>query len=405
LVFFGKTLLFGGGEESFLRNWQGRPFAQLISIITYGFVPFYLVKYYAQNLKIRSKIERVFSWAIYIILFYAYLQIFSYIFFSFPITGRWITEFGRDLGAVDIFGIPFYRVNSLAGEPRDLGTFLVGSIPLYIYINYMSMNYLKKIVIALMLFVLLLTTSNSALLATGLTLLVIILDAMYQKRRLIRSKYSKYVFLSIFVVFLMFNGEVLGTIGMRTVKMYNAVSAQLETTIAQPAAATQATNLVVIYYILSLRDVSPVYSIFGYGYSNYVTPTAGLLKQHFNFTFEDTGVYTSDAYVIKLFIEDGITGLLIYLIIFFYTLGLSRKLLSYFRVQNDSRNYYKSLWLRFAFIAFFVSGAIQMSFFYFIIMGLTIGWLNELQNGELAYNEERFDINYKQVPTNAKIVN
>ena len=384
LVAFGKTILFGSGETMFLRNWQGRPIAQLLSFITYGLVPFYLVKFYAQNEKMRRAIERTVVFVILLLLGFACLQVVTYIFLKAPLIGRQLMESRMDLGAVEISGIPFYRVNSLAGEPRDFGTFLLGAIFFYAYARYGKFRLFTKLNIILMICAFLLTTSNSAFLASGLFLIVIIADVFYRRRACFRLKYIKYVLVGLCLVVLVFRTQLFELVGARTISMVEAITAQLQTSEMQPLAKEQTFNLIIIYYILNLPQMPPANVLLGSGYSNFVTPLLDLSERFFDYHLEDAGIFTSDSFAVKLLIEGGVVGTALYLMMFLYTLKINSKILSFFKKNNDLHGYKKTLLLRLAFIAFFVSGAIQTSYCYFIIMGLIIGWANELYRKKLS---------------------
>jgi uncharacterized BrkB/YihY/UPF0761 family membrane protein len=106
-----------------------------------------------------------------------------------------------------------------------------------------------------------------------------------------------------------------------------------------------------------------------------------ILKTYFNYDIITDGSYDDTrVYLFKLFVECGLVGVLIYLLMFFYALRLSQKLISFYQ-KNNQVEYIKMLLLRYAFIVFFVSYMVQISsFYYLIIMGLIIGKLNALAN-------------------------
>lgn len=376
LVASEKTILFGAGETNFLRNWRGRPFAQLFALMTYGIIPFYLMRYYAQYERARRVIERAFTWAILLLLYFALLQVVTYIIFKIPLIGRQLFEQPRDLGAVSIGGIPFYRVHSLAGEPRDFGAFLLGVIPFYAYIHYARINLFAKINILLMAVAFFLTTSNSAFLSLGIFLVAIIIDVLYRRRIRFRFKYFKYALVALCIGAIVFRVQIVGIIGRRSIMMYEAIVAQFQTKETQPVAREQTSNIVILYYLLHITDISPLGILFGSGYSNFITPVADIYWRYFNREIEEVGILTSDSFAAKLLVEGGIVGLAIYGMMFYRTLELNGRLLHIFRGRKDWHSYRRALFLRFAFIAFFISGAIQISYYYFIIMGLIVGWLN-----------------------------
>ena len=331
LVASGKTILFGAGETAFFRNWRGRPFAQLIALVTYGIIPFYLVRYYSQQERFRRSIERVFIWAVLLLTYFACVQVITYIIFKAPLIGRQLLEYKYDLGAVEIFGIPFYRVNSLGGEPRDFGAFLLGAIPFYGYVRYGRMSVFSKISILVMILAFFLTTSNSAFLALGIFLAVIVLDVAYRRKIRIRFKYFKYALVAFGLGIILFRAQIIEIVGKRSVTMYEAIIAQFQTKETQPVASEQTSNIVVLYYLLHISDQSPAAILFGSGYSNFITPVAELYRVYFNRSVEDTGILTSDSFIAKLIVEGGMVGVVLYGMMFYRTLQLNGKLLAIFK--------------------------------------------------------------------------
>lgn len=376
LVSLGKVVYVSGGGELFFRSSFWRPFVQLLSFSTYGLIPYILVQYFARDERLRARIERVFLWAVGLLVGYAYVQILAYIFLGSPLTGRQFFESVLDLGYVSIFGIPFYRVNSLAAEPRDFGSLLVGALPFYLALRSGRLDRFGLLAILLTLFVLLLTTSTSALLTAVLTLVVIFFDQLGHTRVRIRVKHLRVAAATAVLAVFAFFSQIVEALSSRTRMILHAILDQLATGQAQPIAQDQTFNLIIVYYLLNLFDVAPLQLLVGAGYSNFITPLAGLLKQYFSYTVDDAGILTPDSFAIKLFIEGGIVGLAIYGLMFFYTLKLNSRLLGLFRTRQDWNAYRKALWLRFSFIAFFISGAVQISYYYFIVMGLIVGWLN-----------------------------
>ncbi len=375
LVGLGKTILFGGDGAGFLQDWRGRPFAQLAAFGTYGIIPFYLTQYFGQYERMRQSIERTFLWAILILVYFGLVQVVAYGMFKNPLVGRNIFELHRDLGSVHIFGLSLYRVNSLAGEPRDFGSLLVGAIPFYLYAHSKSSRRFIAMNLVLMVVAFLLTTSTSALLTAAISLVVTLFDTLSRKKIRLRVKYIRYAFAGALLGFGLLYTRIIGALTLRTTMIVNAITTQLQSGQVQPLAQAQTFNLVILYYFLHLFDIPPMYILFGSGYSNFITPLVGLLRQYFHYTVE-AAVLTPDAFSIKLFVEGGVVGMCIYGAMFFYTLRLNGRLLFIFQKRNDRLGYRKALWLRFAFIAFFISGATQISYYYFIMMGLIIGWLN-----------------------------
>lgn len=382
LVAAGKTILFGAGETAFLLNWRGRPFAQLLALITYGIIPFYLVQYYAQYARARRNIERVLIWAILLLVYFACIQVITYIIFRVPLVGKDILGHKYDLGYLDILGIPLYRVNSIGGEPRDLATFLLGAIPFYAYVSYGRMSIFTKMNILFLVLTFFLADSNSAFLALGVVMIAIIIDAIYRRRIRIRFKYIKYGLVALCIGIVIFRAQIVEIVGSRAIMMYEGIVAQLQTQEVQPIVREQTSNLVIFYYILHTLDRSPASILFGSGYSNFITPMRDLYRLYFHREIDSLGTPTSDSFAGKLLVEGGVIGMGFYGMMAYRTLQLNGKLLAFFRKRKQWYEYRKALLLRVAFLAFFIAGAIQISYYYFIIMGLIAGWLNEVARRE-----------------------
>ncbi len=374
LVVSGQTLLFGMGEVSIFRNWVGRPIAQFISFFTYAVVPFFLIQYYATNDKrfYRSVIN-TFITTLYILIFFACVQIITYIIFREPIIGRQLLERRLDLGGVEFFGIPFYRVNSLGGEPRDFGTFLLGAIPLYVFARYDRLYRIHNAIIVLLMIILfLLTTSNSAFVALSLFIVAVLADIAYRRRARLRLKYLKSAFMVAILLTVLFRSQIINNIGSRAMMMAQAIYAQFQTSTIQPLVREQTSSIVVLYYLLDIAKVPTPMIMVGWGYSNFITPLVGLYQQYFGRTIEAIGVFTSDSFLVKLIVEEGVLGVMLYIYVYVHTLKLNSHLLHSFRLRNDVTSYNKTLWLRYSFIAFFITATIQNSYFYYIIMGLIV---------------------------------
>lgn len=374
LVVLGETLLFAH-EDVFFRNWQGRPIAQILVFISYALIPFYITKKYAQDDRSRRFIERALAAAALFVLYYGCFQLISYA-FGFPVTGRNIFEI-RDLGNTELWGINFYRVNSLAGEPRDYGSFMAGAVLFYWYFRQGKINWFAKINTILMIITFFLAASTSAFVIAGLSLVFIIIDIIYRKRVRIRGKYIKYGILLLLMILILFQAQIIAKIGIKTAKYYTAISEQIITSEMQPIAQSQSVDLIIPYYIKDVLVNSPFYLLIGYGYSNFLTPIAEVLINTFDYDIaKDPWFVDTRSYAIKIFVETGLVGLSLYLMMFLYALQLNNKLLAFDRRENNKAEYKKTLLLRYTFIVFFISSAIQTSFYYFIIMGLIIGKLN-----------------------------
>jgi len=377
LVALGQTVLFGA-EESFFRNWQGRPFAQLLSFFTFGFIPFYIVKRYAERSDTRKLIERTFVAVILLLLWYGVFQQVSHA-LGFPVTGRNIFEIGRPITHT-VGGVQLLRFYSLGGEPKQMGSFLVGAIFFYAYARYGAMTWRTKFNLLLMVVAFLLTLSMSAYVAMALALGVMLADILYRKRVRIRMKHVKDALIVGLIVWILVSVGFLYKFTERPrVYVESIVSTFGRPTEAYSLVATQSLDLVFLYYIVTIPERSPLYLVFGYGYANYLTPTVGLIQKYFKIDFLGEGTFPdSTSFLIKLVVEGGLVAVLLYGMIFLYTLRLNGKLLALWRSKHDREAYNKALFLRLAFIAFFVAGAVQTSYYYFIVMGIMIGKLNSV---------------------------
>ncbi len=377
LVALGQTVLFGV-DESFFRNWQGRPFAQLLSFFTFGFIPFYIVKRYAERSDTRKLIERTFVAAILLLLWYGVFQQVSHA-LGFPVTGRNIFEIGRPITHT-VGGVQLLRFYSLGGEPKQMGAFFVGAIFFYAYARYGAMTWRTKFNLLLMFAAFLLSLSMSAYVAMALALGVILTDILYRKRVKIRMKHVKYALIVGLIVWILVSiGFVYKFTERPRVYVESIVSTFGRPTEASSLVATQSFDLAFLYYLATISDRNPLYLVFGHGYANYLTPTVGLIQKYFGIDVLGEGTFPdSNSFFVKLFVEGGLVAVLLYGMVFFYTLRLNGKLLAFWRKQHNREAYTKAWLLRLAFIAFFVAGAVQTSYYYFIVMGLIIGTLNSV---------------------------
>jgi hypothetical protein len=340
------------------------------------------VQYYAQRAALRQKLERALTAALLIIVYFGIVQVGWYAAFGVPLIGRVFLERPLDLGAVTIAGIPLYRVHSLAGEPRDLGTLMVGALPFYLYARVAARRRWTVLVNAgLLVALFLLTMSSSAYLVGVLTIGAILLDALVRKRKPLRPRHVAYGCAVLAVCVALVYGQVIRGVTTRTVAMVDAIRAQVTLHAVQPLAVEQATNVVALYYLLTITDVPLHIVLFGAGYSNFITPTAELLERYFGRSFGAGDIPTADAFAVKLLMEGGLVGVVLYALLCIGTLRLNGKLLAHFRSRGDRDGYRRALLLRYAFIGFFIAGAIQISYFMFIVMGLMIGWVNEVLRG------------------------
>lgn len=383
-LFLGHTERFGS-SDLFSRNWQGRPLAQLLTFFTYGIIPFYLIKKYAQQSLYRRAIEQTIVFVILLIVYYGFFQQVSF-YLGLPVTGLTLYD-GRTAGA-KVAGIGLLRFYSLAGEPRQAGTFLIGALLFYLYDRYGKKSFFTTVNVTLISVAFLLTLSTSAYLVAFISLMVIICDVIVRKRVNLRLRYLKYGIGLIFIFLFFFHTRLSTIVAERPIRYYHAIVSKIQGTSKSSFLLTaQSLDFVILPYLQQITKESPLHLLIGYGYGNFLTPTAHILKEYFNHDIiREGGFGDTDSYLIKIFIEGGLVALFIYFMIFFYTLRLNNKLLYFYRQHQKRKEYTKALLLRLSFITFFVGNAIHISFFYFIIMGLIIGILNNVvqEQKELA---------------------
>ena len=374
----GKTVMFGSGDF-FFRSWRGRPIGQFLSFLSYGIIPYYLIKKYAEDNSRRKVIEKTIIISMIFLLYYGYLQqVFYHL--GFSVTGRDLIE-GR-IPAYSFRGTTILRFYSLGGEPRDFGGFIIGGILFYWYYCYGRTTLFSKINIFLLFVAFLLTASTSSYLMVCFILPVIAIDFLFLNNGRINTKFIKYAsgfsFL-IVVAFLIFSDIGLALMS-RTIRYYEAFTHIFGDKFgnANLTLTSQSVDLAIVPYLTNIANTNFLNILFGFGYGNFLTGVYDILKDSFNYDIISTSQFTdARSYVIKLFVECGIIGTSIFLMILFYTLKLSKKLVRFYKNTNRDE-YYRMLILRYVFIVFCVSNAIQTSFYYFIIMGIIIGKYNSM---------------------------
>lgn len=384
----GETVLFGG-KDFFFRSWKGRPIGQLISFMTYAVIPFFVIVKYSQDEKKRLIIEKTLVLTTILLLYYGYFQMISF-YFGLPVTGRDLYE-GR-FAAERIMGIVFLRFYSLGGEPRSFGGFIVGAMVFYGYFNYGKKGFFYKFNIILMFAALLLTFSTTAFIILFSSAVALMID-LIGKRRI--KQIFKYLLISSLIITVLFSTGLINIIGARTFSAYNAYvryfqnfEAGVHTNISH-GVTSQSEYTSAIFYFTHLTDISPINLLFGFGYGNFATGIFSIMKEYFNYDIVQMG-FIPDAgfYAYSFFVECGIIGSLILLKMYFYTLKLNNRLLRFYKKNDNVMEYRKTLMLRYTFIVFFVSNAISISFYYFIIMGLITGKFLGVYNSSLKTNAE-----------------
>ncbi|MBF0343515.1 MAG: hypothetical protein HQL06_04705 [Nitrospirae bacterium] len=308
-----------------------------------------------------------------VLVIYGYIQQICAL-LGIPITGRDIFENVPALYTVN--GITFSRFYSLGGEPRQYGSFIIGSIFFYMYYYYNNTNLYIKIIILLMFISLLLTLSVSCVVITLLSSVVILLDSIYYKRMELFIKLSFYV---IIVLCALYIAGLFEYITHRYYTYFGPFNLLMTTGEVHPNIHAQANNIALMKYILNIFDLNPIHSFIGYGYSNYSTGVFEILKTYFDTNLYTLGkIDTPSAYLFVILVENGLIGIIILLLMFLYTLKLSNRLLIYYKKTSNVVEIHRMILLRYAFITFFMSFLIESNFHFSIVMGLIIGKLNNL---------------------------
>ncbi len=389
-LLLNKTVMFGSGDF-FFRSWRGRPIGQFLAFLSYGIIPYYLIKEYAEDSSKRKVIERTIIICIIFLLYYGYLQQVSY-YLGLPVTGRMLGE--GIVPAYSFQGITILRFYSLAGEPRDFGGFIIGAALFYWYFCYGKTTLFSKVSLFLMIIAFLLTASTSSYAIFCFALIAIIIDFLFVSKMKINIRFVKYASGFLFLLIVLFVVSNIGSALMeRTIRYLEAFTYSFGNKSGDvPAILTfQAVDIVIIPYLINIANTDFLNILFGAGYGNFLTPVHDILRDSFNRNFALIPQFADTrAYGIKIFVECGIIGTTIFLMMLFYTLKLNRKLIRFYKDTNRSE-YHKMLILRYTFIVFCVSGLIQTSFYYFIVMGIIIGKYNSVVNS----NERN---NYRVVP-------
>jgi hypothetical protein len=367
---FGNVVLFGSAD-TFFRSWKGRPVAQYVSLLTYAVGPYYLVRRFAQDRSYRLLIERALAASIVLLIVYGFFQQVSF-YSGLPVTGRILYEgSGVDMRvpAYTVQGFTLLRFYSLGGEPREFGAFLVGGVLFLAYWYHGRRSLLSRGMLVAAGLALALTLSTSAFLAAALTAAALTVDAVWQRRVTTRVVAG-----SLAVALIIAAAAVYGNAAMlaaRTTAYLTAFSATFGSSAGQTSEllAAQSADLGGIYYILSLPQRALHVTVFGFGFGNYTTGMVDILTNHFgqDLRWEDL-LEDTRSYGLKLLVEVGIAGLVLYFLMFGRTLIQARELAAAARRSGVSSA--RLHLVRSSYIAFFIAGLVQISFYHFVIMGL-----------------------------------
>jgi hypothetical protein len=369
LLPFGVGVRFGE-MESFFRSWRGRPIAQLISLVTYGIAPYLLIRHYATEPRRRRAIEGALVAAILLLVAYGYFQQVSY-HLGLPVTGRLLYEGAgveQRLAAYSVGPIDMLRFYSLGGEPRDYGTFAIGAMLFYTAWGTGHRHRRTKLVVAALALSILLTLSTSAIIVLGLFAVVAVVDAT--RKGFVRvGTVARLTTALVVVAGLLVLTSAGSLLGARPLAYLEAVRT-LGTHSRDYAflLSAQSTDLGVAFYVLDLPDLPVPRFLFGFGFGNYGSGMSDILFRYFDIdVMRESTLEESRAFVIKMLVETGVVGVALLFGLFIRTLRSSDRLIA---GAPDRPSRARQIALRYAYIAFFVAGMIQTSFYHFIVMGL-----------------------------------
>jgi hypothetical protein len=377
LLAFGSGLRFGA-LESFFRSWRGKPVGQLIAFLTYGIVPYLLVRRYATSANHRKIIVSALGAAILLLLWYGYMQQIAFR-FGLPVTGRLLYEGaeGTRIAGYSVAGIHMLRFYSIGGEPRDYGAFAVGALLFYLAWRRTQHARPGRLVTLALGGSILLAMSTSALLVLAVFIVLAVIDAVRQR------------FVSIAAVaritgiVLLVSGVLIATnaerlFGERT-RQYVTAAATLGTDNRDYVRLlqTQAPDLGGIFYVLELPERPIHRSLLGFGFGNYGSGMGDILLRYFDYDILREGsLEDSRSFLLKTLVETGIVGVILLGMVFARTLRNSARLIA---SSSDRNDHIRHVAMRYAYVAFFVAAMIQISFYHFIVMGLIDGEFGALR--------------------------
>jgi hypothetical protein len=386
-VMLGSVMKFGE-TDSFFRSWRGRPVGQLISLTTYALIPYLVVRRYAVDPRLRTRIERTIIACVLLLFGYGLFQQFSF-YAGLPVTGRLLYEGPGEGIRVPTFsaaGLNVLRFYSLAGEPRDYGTFMVGAIPFVAYWFRRRGLRPPPLLMGSLCATLLITASTSTFLAALLALGVIGADALYHGR--VRVSAGTTIALAAVLGLAAVAGAVIQVFWSRTELYWTELVALLQSGaggVVVHEMVAQSVDLGGLFYVLNLPFLGLYRIVFGYGYGNYMTGMAGILLDRFGWNISGDAFSDTRSYLVKLLVENGLLGLLLLAALFLFVLTVSSRQIRYWQLRDRGRARQLTL-LRYSYIGFFVANLIHISFFHFIVMGLilAIGAGERLEHSEAS---------------------
>lgn len=365
----GNTILFGD-DDFFFRSWQGRSIAQFLSVFTYGFLPYYLIRYYSRNENYRKMIIRSITAGVIIIILYGFIQQALH-FFGLPVTGRDLYE-GR-VATISAGGLSFLRFSSLGSEPRHVGSFLLIALPFYLFVSVGTRALKRWFIVFLTIVAILMTFSTSTFIAAGVAILFITIDAIIQGRLRLNIRFLKYPLFFLLISAFVFYQQLLSIFGSRTQTYYQQFKNTLQDspTVMPYGISTQLLDLSVFYYLKDLPFQNPIQILIGAGYGNFLTPIAGIADKYLQIDItQDKKFSDTNSYFVKLLVEGGVIALAIYVLMVLSALRWNSYILQAYRDAKQIDDYKRALFLRQCFIVSVVANAVNISFYYFIFMAL-----------------------------------
>jgi len=386
---FNETLHFGR-QDFLFRSWKGRPIGQLISFLTYGVIPFFLIKYYVESNNKRAIIEKAIVFTTVFLIYYGIFQQISF-YLKWPVTGYDL--YYQVVPLYQVGSHQIIRFYSFGGEPRDFGAYIFGAMFFYFYCYFGKINLFFIINMMLMLTAAFLTMSTSSYIGYLLCATVLFFDSIFLMRKKI-LKASLITALSLMVLFIAIHSctDVIHLFTHRTLKYAYAFIESLRTTGSIHYWVTaQSPDLSIVYYLINFDKIDLYQLFFGSGFGNFLTPVADILKEYFNYDAAGDPIFTDTrSFGIKILVELGIFGTILYIMALYYPLKLNKVLIRFYS-HKDRVEYYKMIILRFSYIIFCVSNLIQISYYYFIIMAIIIGKYNSFVKSK----ENDFILKYK----------
>ena len=375
---FNETLHFGS-QDFLFRSWRGRPIGQLISFLTYGVIPFFVIKYYAESEKQIAKIEKVLVFSILLLIYYGAFQQVSF-YLGWPVTG-----YDFYYGVVPVYQVGpanILRFYSFGGEPRDFGGFILGAMFFYFYCSFGKRNLFVYVNLVLMIIASLLTMSTSSYIGFMICAAALFIDTIFLKRQKI-LKASLIAALSLVFLLLMLHSftDVIHLFTERTIKYATVFTESLKTTGSIHFWVTaQSPDLSIVYYLINFDKIDLYQLFFGSGFGNFLTPVADILREYFNYDPAHDPIFTDTrSFGVKIIVELGIFGAILYILALYYPLKLNKVLIRFYS-RTDRVEYFKMIILRYSYIVFCVSNLIQISYYYFIIMAMIVGKYNSFAN-------------------------